>query len=73
MAYLWNDSQKWRVPLDYFQKRPRFRPFYIPYTDYPVKVMDDDGNELRNAVLDRTTGSVFVPAATPTSDTQPQP
>lgn len=53
MAKLRNDALDWEVPTDYFATKPRFRPGYVPYTDNPVKVVDDDGKTIAGAKVER--------------------
>lgn len=57
MPYLKSKSG-WQVPLDYFSRKPRFRPGYVPYTNERVEVVDDSGKPIPGASIDPRTGLV---------------
>lgn len=57
MPKLRNDALDWEVPIDYFLTKPKFRPGYVPYTDNPVKVVDDAGKVITGAKVE-SDGSV---------------
>jgi hypothetical protein len=64
MAKLLVISNGWEVPLDYFLSKPRFRPFYQPFTDNQTTVCEDDGTPIPGAI-EGPNGAVILPNDVP--------
>lgn len=48
----------WEVDLGYFQRKPRFRPGYKPYTDEKCDVVDENNSVIAKARINPATGVV---------------
>lgn len=52
MPYLAHKSSGFRVPVNYYATKPRFRPGYVPYSDLKVTVYGDDDKAVTGAKVE---------------------
>jgi len=65
-VFHYSKSQNWKVPRDYFQRHMgMFRPFYVPWTQFPTVCVDEANAPIVNAVENKADGTVYVPGDSP--------